>query len=129
MGSSQMTMPKQGDVVSGVFQDIFSVYLAVLVFFWLISYLRPEQPPKRKKKSRNKKEREAEIEKEKDSVEKKDEDNKNEEEAEGDKPSDGIQNDGETSSEQKEKGIKTEDQLCAKANEEKQIILEDKKNI
>ena len=81
--------------------------------------------------NRNKKEREAEIEKENDSVEKKDEDNKNENEEE-DKPTNASQNDGETSSDQKEKRAKTEDQPCAfhaKANQDKQRILEDKKNI
>ena len=38
--SPPITMPKGSDVVSGVFQDIFSVYFGVLVVFWLIACLR-----------------------------------------------------------------------------------------
>merc|ERR1719219_2609733 len=104
-------MPRGGDVVSGVFQDIFSVYFGVLVIFWLISCLKPEQQPKRKKKFRNKQERDAEIERQRKEKEKRAEEKKKEnEEEEEDNPSSTDTNvkDGESSPDQKENGAKAE---------------------
>merc|ERR1712048_445572 len=87
LSQPHLTMSQGGnEVVTGVFQDIFSVYLAVLVVFWLISCLRPERQKPPKRKSKNKKEGEEEIGKEKESADNKDEDKKKESEGE-EKPS------------------------------------------